>query len=79
MTEALSTELYRQGGPEFRSVRLTVEPDGSIRLNAQPFTTTWLWRIGSLVRERGCREQLRVREIPRERPQLVVQVDPVPR
>jgi hypothetical protein len=35
MTETLSTELYRQEGAEFRSVRLSVGPDGSIHLDAQ--------------------------------------------
>ena len=35
MTEAYSTELYRQEGAEFRSVRVAVNADGSIRLDAQ--------------------------------------------
>ena len=35
MTVIYSTELYRQEGDSFRSVRLSVNPDGSIRLEAQ--------------------------------------------
>lgn len=34
MDEILATELYRQEGAEFRSVRLAVGPDGSVRLKA---------------------------------------------
>ncbi len=30
-----STELYRQEGVQFRSVRLSVEDDGSVRLDTQ--------------------------------------------
>ncbi len=35
MTETYSTELYRQEGDSFRSIRLSVNPDESIRLDAQ--------------------------------------------
>jgi len=35
MTEALNAELYRQDGAEFRSIRLYVEEDGSLRIGAQ--------------------------------------------
>ena len=35
MSETHSVEIYRQEGDEFRSVRLTVGPDGSVRLDAQ--------------------------------------------
>jgi hypothetical protein len=35
MTETYSTELYRQDGDPFRSVRLSVAADGSVRLDAQ--------------------------------------------
>jgi len=35
MTETYSTELYRQEGDNFRSVRLSVTADGSVRLDAQ--------------------------------------------
>jgi hypothetical protein len=35
MSEIHSAELYRQEGAAFRSVRLSVEPDGSVRLDAQ--------------------------------------------
>ena len=35
MTEIYSTELYRQEGDPFRSVRLSVNADGSVRLDAQ--------------------------------------------
>jgi len=35
MTEIYSTELYRQEGDAFRSVRLSVNADGSVRLDAQ--------------------------------------------
>jgi hypothetical protein len=34
MTETRSAELYRQEGAEYRSIRLTVHPDGSVRLDA---------------------------------------------
>jgi hypothetical protein len=33
--ETYSAELYRQEGENFRSVRLTVHSDGSVRLDAQ--------------------------------------------
>jgi hypothetical protein len=35
MTEAYSAEIYRQEGDAFRSVRLSVSADGSVRLDAQ--------------------------------------------
>jgi len=35
VNEPLSIELYRQEGAEFRSVRLSVGPDGSVRVDAQ--------------------------------------------
>jgi len=35
MNETDSIELYRQEGPEFRSVRLSTGADGAIRLDAQ--------------------------------------------
>ena len=35
MTGTYSTELYRQEGDNFRSVRLSVAADGSVRLDAQ--------------------------------------------
>lgn len=35
MSEAYSAETYRQEGAEFRSVRLSVSADGSVRLQAQ--------------------------------------------
>ena len=35
MSDELSTELYRQEGAAFRSVRLTVKADGSVLLDAQ--------------------------------------------
>jgi hypothetical protein len=35
MNETYSAELYRKEGAEFRSVRLTVKPDGSVLLDAQ--------------------------------------------
>jgi hypothetical protein len=35
MNETYSVELYRQEGAEFRSVRLTVKPDGSVLVDAQ--------------------------------------------
>jgi hypothetical protein len=35
MTETYSTELYRQEGDNFRSVRLSITADGSARLDAQ--------------------------------------------
>ena len=35
MSETHSTEIYRQEGTEFRSVRLMVGPEGSVRLDAQ--------------------------------------------
>jgi hypothetical protein len=43
MNETNSTELYRQEGPEFRSVRLSAGTDGSIRLDAQD--------MGALVKQ----------------------------
>ena len=43
MPEAYSAELYRQEGDNFRSVRLNVRSDGSIRLDAQD--------MGKLVEE----------------------------
>ncbi len=33
--ESYSTELFRQEGAQFRSVRLSVNGDGSVRLDAQ--------------------------------------------
>jgi len=35
MTEAFESELYRKDGPEFRSVRLEIREDGSLRLDTQ--------------------------------------------
>ena len=35
MTNAYSTEIYRQEGDSFRSVRVSVNTDGSVRLDAQ--------------------------------------------
>jgi hypothetical protein len=43
MTETYSTELYRQEGDDFRSVCLSVNADGSIKLDAQD--------MGKLVKE----------------------------
>jgi hypothetical protein len=43
MTETYSTELYRQEGNNFRSVRLSVAADGSVRFDAQD--------MGELVEE----------------------------
>src|SRR5208282_2433016 len=43
MTEAYSTELYRQEGDNFRSVRLSVDADGSVKLDTQD--------MGKLVQE----------------------------
>jgi hypothetical protein len=39
MTETYSTELYRREGDNFRSVRLSINVDGSIRLDAQDMGT----------------------------------------
>jgi hypothetical protein len=35
MTEIYSAELYRQEGAAFRSIRLNVNADGSVKLDAQ--------------------------------------------
>jgi hypothetical protein len=35
MDDTLNAELYRQEGEQFRSVRLSVKPDGAVRLDAQ--------------------------------------------
>ena len=35
MSEAYSAEIYRQEGDEFRSIRLSVSAEGSVRLDAQ--------------------------------------------
>jgi hypothetical protein len=35
VSETYSAELYRQEGDNFRSVRLSVYADGSVRLDAQ--------------------------------------------
>jgi hypothetical protein len=35
MSDTYSAELYRQEGTGFRSVRLTVKPDGSVLMDAQ--------------------------------------------
>ena len=35
MTETYSAEIYRQDGAEFRSIRLNVHADGSVKLDAQ--------------------------------------------
>jgi hypothetical protein len=35
MTETYSTEIYRKEGDPFRSVRLSIDADGSVRLDAQ--------------------------------------------
>jgi hypothetical protein len=43
MNETYSAEIYRQEGAEFRSVRLSVRPDGSLCLDAQD--------MGKLVKE----------------------------
>jgi hypothetical protein len=43
MNDTYSAELYRQEGAEFRSVRLAVRSDGSLRLDAQD--------MGKLVEE----------------------------
>jgi len=43
MTETYSIELYRQEADNFRSVRLAVHADGSVRLDAQD--------MGKLVEE----------------------------
>lgn len=43
MTETHSTELYRQEGDNFRSVRLSVDADGSVNLETQD--------MGTLVKE----------------------------
>ena len=40
MTEPLSTELYRQEGASFRSIRLSVAPDGAVHLDAQDMGKT---------------------------------------
>ncbi len=40
MTEIYSTELYRQEGDAFRSVRLSVNADGSVRLDTQDMGKT---------------------------------------
>jgi hypothetical protein len=45
MTEEYSIELFRQEGDPFRSVRLSVNSDGSIKMDAQDMGTlvkrTW--------------------------------------
>ena len=45
MNETYSTELYRQKGDNFRSVRLSVNADRSVRLDAQdmgkPVQNVW--------------------------------------
>jgi hypothetical protein len=43
MTKTYLTELYRQEGDNFRSVRLSVDADGSIKLDTQD--------MGTLVKE----------------------------
>jgi hypothetical protein len=40
MTEKYSEEIYRQEGGEFRSIRLTVNVDGSVKLDAQDIGAT---------------------------------------
>jgi hypothetical protein len=40
MDETYSVELNREEGAEFRSVRLTVKPDGSVFLDAQDMGKT---------------------------------------
>jgi hypothetical protein len=40
MIEPYTTELFRQEGDPFRSVRLTVNADGSVKLDAQDMGTT---------------------------------------
>jgi hypothetical protein len=40
MTEQYSEEIYRQEGDEFRSIRLTVNVDGSVKLDAQDMGAT---------------------------------------
>ena len=45
MTENYSAEIYRQNGDPFRSIRLGVCPDGSIKMDAQD--------KGKLVEEYG--------------------------
>ncbi len=41
MTETYSTELHRQEGDPFRSVRLSINADGSVRLDAQAVEEVW--------------------------------------
>ena len=45
MTEIYGAEIYRQEGAEFRSIRLTVQADGSVKLDAQDMgkTTEKVW------------------------------------
>src|ERR1700674_3197485 len=43
MTEIESTELFQQDGKEFRSIRLSIDNDGAIRLECQD--------MGPIVRE----------------------------
>ena len=40
MSETFSAEIYRQEGSEFRSVRLSVSSDGSIRIDAHDMGET---------------------------------------
>jgi hypothetical protein len=40
MTEGYSAELFRQDGDAFRSIRLCVKPDGSIKMDAQDMGKT---------------------------------------
>src|ERR1700686_3042958 len=39
MTETYSTEIYRKEGDSFRSVYLSINADGSVRLDAQDMGT----------------------------------------
>ncbi len=48
MTETYSTELYRQEGDNFRSVRLYVNVDGSIKLDTQDMGTS-VKKLGAIA------------------------------
>ncbi len=43
MSETFSVELYRQEGDNFRSLRLSVNADGSVRLDAQDMSSFVVW------------------------------------
>jgi hypothetical protein len=40
MTETYSAEIYRQEGAAFRSIRLYIHADGSVKLDAQDMGIT---------------------------------------